>query len=167
MYISNDMVLFGDIPFFCESQPRRVSCLLVDSSKMHIILAKLLAASTQRVNCSLCHFIFLKSWSLLKQTFVRNRTHNLRCWLQNLLMSLKNHKGYLRIGESLIIKSILVLILSVNDVTDCMPLSMRNLKDSRLTFTNRDWSVCLIVFNSLCCTHCYGSETLWFYSGMC
>jgi hypothetical protein len=48
-----------------------------------------------------------------------------------------------------------------------MPLSMRNLKDSRLTFTNRDWSVCLIVFNSLCCTHCYGSETLWFYSGMC
>ena len=37
---SKDMVLIGDIPFLCESQPRRFSCLLVDSSKMHKILAK-------------------------------------------------------------------------------------------------------------------------------
>ena len=37
---SENMVLIGDIPFLCESQPRRVSCLLVDSSKMHKILVK-------------------------------------------------------------------------------------------------------------------------------
>ena len=28
----NDLVVIGDIPFSCESQPRRISCLLVDSS---------------------------------------------------------------------------------------------------------------------------------------
>ena len=37
---SKDMVLIGDISFLCESQPRRVLCLRVDSSKMHKILAK-------------------------------------------------------------------------------------------------------------------------------
>ncbi len=42
MYIqpSNYSVLIGDMPFACESQPRRISCFLVDSSKMHKILAK-------------------------------------------------------------------------------------------------------------------------------
>jgi len=34
------MVLIGDKSFLCESQPRRVSCLPVDSSKMHKILKK-------------------------------------------------------------------------------------------------------------------------------
>ena len=37
---SKDVVVIGDILFSCESQPRRVSCCLVDSSKMHKILAK-------------------------------------------------------------------------------------------------------------------------------
>jgi hypothetical protein len=37
---SNNLVLIGDIPFSCESHPRRVSCLLVDSYKMQKILAK-------------------------------------------------------------------------------------------------------------------------------
>jgi hypothetical protein len=37
---SNNSVLFGDMPFACESQPRRVSCLLVNSSKMQKKLAK-------------------------------------------------------------------------------------------------------------------------------
>jgi len=36
---SKNMVLNGDISFICESQPRWVSCLLVDLSKMHEILA--------------------------------------------------------------------------------------------------------------------------------
>jgi hypothetical protein len=36
---SNDMVLIGDAPLSCESQPRWVSCLLVDSSKMQKTLA--------------------------------------------------------------------------------------------------------------------------------
>ena len=42
MYIqpSNNSMLIGDTPFACESQPRRVSCLLVDSSKIQKILAK-------------------------------------------------------------------------------------------------------------------------------
>jgi len=34
---SNDLVLIGDIPFPCESQPRSVLCLLVDSFKMQKI----------------------------------------------------------------------------------------------------------------------------------
>jgi hypothetical protein len=38
--LSNNSVLIGDMPFACESQPRRVSCLLVDSSKMQKIFAK-------------------------------------------------------------------------------------------------------------------------------
>jgi len=35
---SNDLVLIGDIPFSCEPQLRRVSCLLIDPSKMQTIL---------------------------------------------------------------------------------------------------------------------------------
>ena len=34
---SNNSVFIDDIPFACESRPRRVSCLLVDSSKMQKI----------------------------------------------------------------------------------------------------------------------------------
>ena len=37
---SNTSLLIGDMPFACDSQPRRVSCLLVDSSKMQKMLAK-------------------------------------------------------------------------------------------------------------------------------
>ena len=37
---SNDLVLIGDMPFSCDTQPCRVLCLLVESSKMHKILAK-------------------------------------------------------------------------------------------------------------------------------
>ena len=37
---SNNSVLIGDMPFAYESQPRRVSCFLVDSTKMQKILAK-------------------------------------------------------------------------------------------------------------------------------
>jgi hypothetical protein len=36
---SNDMVFIGGMPFPCESQPRRVSFLLVNSHKMQKILA--------------------------------------------------------------------------------------------------------------------------------
>ena len=36
---SNDLVLIGDMTFSCESQPRRVSYLLVDSYKMQKIVA--------------------------------------------------------------------------------------------------------------------------------
>ncbi len=37
---SNNSVFIGNLPFACVSQPRRVSCLLVDSSKMQKKLAK-------------------------------------------------------------------------------------------------------------------------------
>ncbi len=37
---SNNLVLIGDTPFPCESQPRWISGLLVDSAKMQKILAK-------------------------------------------------------------------------------------------------------------------------------
>ena len=63
----------------------------------------------------------------------------------NLLMSLRNFKGYLRIEESLTIRSVLPLILRVNDVIVFLSLSMRILRDTVQIFSNRDWSVCLIV----------------------
>ena len=37
---SNDLELIGDMPFSCETQPRKVSCLLVDLNKMHKFLVK-------------------------------------------------------------------------------------------------------------------------------
>jgi hypothetical protein len=37
---SDNLVLIDDAPFPCKSQPRPVSCLLVDSAKMQKILAK-------------------------------------------------------------------------------------------------------------------------------
>ena len=48
--LSKDMVLISDISFICESQLRRVSCLLVDSSKMHKELTK--AARDKHTNKS-------------------------------------------------------------------------------------------------------------------
>ena len=60
-------------------------------------------------------------------------------------MSLRNHKGYLIIEESLIIRFVLPLILSANDEIVCPSLSMRNLRDNVLVFSNRDWFVYLIV----------------------
>ena len=59
-------------------------------------------------------------------------------------MSLKNHKGYLHIEESLITRFVLPLILSVSDVIVFLSLSMRNLKDNVTIFSNKDWSECLI-----------------------
>jgi hypothetical protein len=56
-------------------------------------------------------------------------------------MSPKNHKGYLRIGESLTTKYDLLHTLNVNDVTVYRLMSMRNLKDSVRIFSNRDWPV--------------------------
>jgi len=40
IYSFKDLVLIGDTPIQCESQSRRVACLLGDSSKMQEILAK-------------------------------------------------------------------------------------------------------------------------------
>ena len=74
---SDDLVLIGDTPFQCESQPRRVSCLQVNSSKMQKILAKA-TRNKKKVNCSLCHSTLLKSCSLSKRTLVPNWTHNLK-----------------------------------------------------------------------------------------
>jgi hypothetical protein len=37
---SKNIVLLGDISFQCETQPRRISCMLVDAPKMHKILTK-------------------------------------------------------------------------------------------------------------------------------
>ncbi len=57
----------------------------------------------------------------------------------------KNLKIYLLIEESLIMKFVSMLILSVNDVAAFLSLNMRNLKDNAVTFSNKGWSVSLIV----------------------
>ena len=38
---SDSSILIGNRPCPCDSQPRRVSCLLVDSSRMQTILTKI------------------------------------------------------------------------------------------------------------------------------
>jgi hypothetical protein len=48
---SNNSVVINDRSFPCESQPRRISCLLVDSSKMQEILSK--AARNRHNECEL------------------------------------------------------------------------------------------------------------------
>ena len=70
-------------------------------------------------------------------------------------MSPRNHKGYLRIEGSLIIKFVIPLILSVNDVTIFLSLNMRNIRDIVLISSNRDWP------EFPCYTYCHGSEIWW------
>ena len=48
---SNNLVVINDRPFPCESQPQRISCLLVDSSKVQKILTK--ASRNKRNECEL------------------------------------------------------------------------------------------------------------------
>jgi hypothetical protein len=118
MYIqpSTDLVLIADIPSSCESQPRRVSCLLIDLSKMQKILAK--AARNKQIE----RYFFLMSihfaesircWSLFNRTLVPNWSHNFKRLSLHLLMSPKNRKGYLLTEGTLIIQFVLLLILSV------------------------------------------------------
>ncbi len=47
----NELVLVGEIPLSCQSQPRPVWCLLVDSSNMQKILAK--ASRNKRIESEL------------------------------------------------------------------------------------------------------------------
>ena len=63
----------------------------------------------------------------------------------NLPISTRNHKGYLRIEESLITKFVLPLIVSFNDVTVFVSLNMRNLRYNVLIASNMDSSVFPIV----------------------
>jgi len=63
---TESLVLIGEIPFSCESQPRRVSCLLVDSSKMEKILGKVARNKHIENEFVLYHSTLLKSWSLKK-----------------------------------------------------------------------------------------------------
>ena len=106
---------------------------------------KLLVINKQKLNLFLCHFTLLKSCSLLKQTLVLNRTHTLKSWLLNMLMSPMNHKGYLYIEGSLTIRFVLPRTLSVNDVSVFLSLNMRNLSDNARIFSDKDWSVSLTV----------------------
>ena len=130
------------MPFACELQPRRVSCLLVDSSKMQKILAKAARNKHTKSELFLVSLHFSVESESIKTDFGPN---NLKSLSLNMLMSLKNHKGYLQIEEFSTITFVLPLILSVNDVIVFLSLNMRNLKDNVPICLNRDWSECLIV----------------------
>ncbi len=63
------MVLFGDIPFPCESQPRWASYLLVDSSKMHKILAKVVRNKRTQSELFLVSLHFAEEVESIKTDF--------------------------------------------------------------------------------------------------
>jgi hypothetical protein len=63
---SKDMVLIGDISFLCESQSRRASCLLVDSSKMHKILPKAARSKHTQTGLYLMSFHFAEELVSIK-----------------------------------------------------------------------------------------------------
>ena len=66
---SKDMVLIVDILFLCESQPRRVSCFLVDSSKMHKILAKAARSKQTKSELFLVSIHFVEELESIKTYF--------------------------------------------------------------------------------------------------
>ena len=66
---SNNSVLIGDMPFQCESQPRRVSCLLVDSSKMQKMLAKVARNKHTESELFLVSLHFSKELESIKMDF--------------------------------------------------------------------------------------------------
>jgi hypothetical protein len=67
---SNNSVMINNRSFPCESQPRRISCLLVDSSKVQKIVTK--AARNRHNECelSLCNSISMKSYNQSRRTLV-------------------------------------------------------------------------------------------------
>ena len=67
---SNKSVLIGDIPLACESQPRRVSCLLVDSSKMQKILVKVARNKHTKSELFLVSLHFCEELESIKTDFV-------------------------------------------------------------------------------------------------
>ena len=66
---SKDMVLTCDIPLLCESQPRRVSCLMVDSSKMHKILTKVARSKHTESELFLVSLYFAGELEYIKTDF--------------------------------------------------------------------------------------------------
>ena len=66
---SNDLVLIGDIPFSCESQPLKVSCFLVDSSKMQKILAKVVRNKHTESELCLVSIRFAEELEYIKTKF--------------------------------------------------------------------------------------------------
>ena len=73
---SNNSVMINDRSFPCESQPWRISCLLVESSKMQKILTK--AARNKHNECELflVSLHFNEELQSIKRTLVQNLTLN-------------------------------------------------------------------------------------------
>ncbi len=66
---SNDLVLIGDTPFQYDLQPRRVSCLLDDSSKIRKIKQKIARNKHIESEFSLVSFHFLEELEPIKTDF--------------------------------------------------------------------------------------------------
>ncbi len=135
---SNNSVLIGDMNFACESQPRRVSYFLVDSTKMQKILAKAIRNKHRETELLLVSLHFSEELESIKQTLVLNWIHNLNSLSLNFLIILGNRKGYHLTEEYLIIKFVSPLTLSVGDVIVFLFLSTRTLRDNVHISSNRD-----------------------------
>jgi len=142
---SNDLVLIGNIPFLCESQPRRVSCLLVDSSKIQKILAKDARNKHTERGLFLVSLHFAEEMGSIKTDFGPELDTQLKELGKKFAdvtqepRGLPPHKG---IFDT---KFVLPLILSVNDVTVFQSLNMNNLRGNALISSKKGWSVSLIV----------------------
>jgi hypothetical protein len=66
---SNNLVMIADRPFPCEAQPRRISCLLVDSSEKQKILTKSARNKHHECELFLVSFHFNEELQLIKTDF--------------------------------------------------------------------------------------------------
>ncbi len=66
---SNNSEIIGDMPFACDSQPRRVSCFLVDSTKMQKILAKVVRSRLAESELFLVSLHFSEVLESIKMDF--------------------------------------------------------------------------------------------------
>jgi len=132
---SNNLVMINDQLFPCESQPSRISCLLVDSSKMQKFLTK--ATRNKHNECELFQVSLHFAEEL--QTIKTDLSSELDTKLKELITEFadvtQEPQGLPHIEVSSIIQSVLLHIKNVSVVTACPSLNLRSLSDNALTFS--------------------------------
>ena len=131
-------MLIGDMPFSCESQPRRVSSLLVDSSNMQKILAKAARNKHTKSELFLASLHFAEELESIKTNFGQE----FDIQLKELFIEFDDvtHEPHGLPPQRGIFdnKFVLPLTLSVNDVIVFLSLSMRNSRDRVLISSSKD-----------------------------
>jgi len=134
---SNNLVMINDRSFPCESQPRRVSRLLVDSSKMQKILTKAVRNKHNDCELFLVSLHFDEELQTIKTDFGSELDAKLKELITEFVDVTQEPQGLSHIEVSSIIRSVLLHIQNVNVVIACPSLNLKNLSDSALTFSNK------------------------------